>query len=138
MRISDWSSDVCSSDLGLTTEAVDVHAEGLIFPPTRYSHARDWSDNGPLKRLVAANIRVPGQTIGDFDAQFAANSVGAERVRQLCRKYGTETLRTAMGQLIDYSERRFRMALSQLGDGVYYGEDSVDDDGVSDTPLTVK
>src|SRR3546814_7443737 len=87
MRISDWSSDVCSSDLGLTTEAVDVHAEGLIFPPTRYSHARDWADNGPLKRLVAANIRVPGQTIGDFDAQFAANSVGAERVRQLCRKW---------------------------------------------------
>src|SRR3546814_690854 len=59
--------DLGGGNPGLTTEAVDVHAEGLIFPPTRYSQARDWSDNGPLKRLVAANIRVPGQTIGDFE-----------------------------------------------------------------------
>lgn len=130
--------DLGGGNPGLTTEAVDVHAEGLIFPPTRYNYARDWGENGPLKRLVAANIRVPGQTIGDFDAQFAANSVGAERVRQLCSKYGVGAVRAAMAQLIDYSERRIRMALSQLKDGVYYGEDSVDDDGVTDDPLTVK
>jgi len=130
--------DLGGGNPGLTTEAVDVHAEGLIFPPTRYNHARDWEGRGPLKRLVAANIRVPGQTIGDFDAQFAANSVGAERMRQLCEKYGVGTLRAAMRELVEYSERRFRMALSQLADGVYRGEDSVDDDGISDEPLTVK
>ncbi len=130
--------DLGGGNPGLTTEAVDVHAEGLIFPPTRYNHARDWEGRGPLKRLVAANIRVPGQTIGDFDAQFAANSVGAERMRQLCEKYGVATLRAAMSELVEYSERRFRMALSQLADGVYYGEDSVDDDGITDEPLTVK
>lgn len=130
--------DLGGGNPGLTTEAVDVHAEGLIFPPTRFSHARDWEGRGTLKRLIAANIRVPGQTIGDFDAQFAANSVGAERMRQLCRKYGAATVRAAMAELIDYSERRFRAALSELPDGVYHGEDSVDDDGLSDTPLTVK
>ncbi|MDS1139201.1 hydantoinase B/oxoprolinase family protein [Pusillimonas sp. SM2304] len=130
--------DLGGGNPGLTTEAVDVHAEGIIFPPTRYNHARDWEGRGPLKRMVAANIRVPGQTIGDFDAQFAANSVGAERMRQLCEKYGAATLRAAMGELVDYSERRFRMALSQLADGVYHGEDSVDDDGITDQPLTVK
>ena len=130
--------DLGGGNPGLTTEAVDVHAEGLIFPPTRYNHARDWEGRGPLKRLVAANIRVPGQTIGDFDAQFAANSVGAERMRQLCEKYGVGTLRAATRELVEYSERRFRMALSQLADGVYRGEDSVDDDGISDEPLTVK
>lgn len=130
--------DLGGGNPGLTTEAVDVHAEGLIFPPTRYNYHRDWEGRGPLKRLVAANIRVPQQTIGDFDAQFAANSVGAERMRQLCQKYGADTVRAAMRELIDYSERRVRSALSQLADGVYYGEDSVDDDGVTDTPLTVK
>ncbi|WP_237173451.1 hydantoinase B/oxoprolinase family protein [Paracandidimonas lactea] len=130
--------DLGGGNPGLTTEAVDVHAEGLIFPPTRYNHARDWEGRGPLKRLVAANIRVPGQTIGDFDAQFAANSVGAERMRQLCRKYGSQALQAAMTELVDYSERRFRKALSQLADGVYYGEDAVDDDGITDEPLVVK
>src|SRR3546814_14852532 len=29
MRISDWSSDVCSSDLAVDAVAVEVHADGL-------------------------------------------------------------------------------------------------------------
>src|SRR3546814_12002792 len=72
--------DLGGGNPGLTTEAVDVHAEGLIFPPTRYSHARDWVDNGTLKRVVAANIRVPGLHIGAFNAKFATHLDGAEGV----------------------------------------------------------
>ena len=130
--------DLGGGNPGLTTEAVDVHAEGFIFPPSRYNMQHDWENNGPLRRLLAANIRVPAQTIGDFDAQFAANRVGAERLRQLCAKYGVRTIELAMGQLINYSESRFRAALLALPDGIYYGEDAVDDDGVTDTPLVVK
>lgn len=130
--------DLGGGNPGLTTEAVDVHAEGFIFPPSRYNMQHDWENNGPLRRLLAANIRVPAQTIGDFDAQFAANRVGAERLRQLCTKYGVQTIELAMGQLINYSESRFRAALLALPDGVYYGEDAVDDDGITDTPLVVK
>lgn len=130
--------DLGGGNPGLTTEAVDVHAEGFIFPPMRFNHARDWLGAGPLKRLLAANIRVPAQTIGDFDAQFAANTVGAERMRQLCRKYGTPTIRHAMSRLIDYSESRVRAAIAAVPDGTYIGEDAVDDDGISDTPLVVK
>jgi N-methylhydantoinase B len=130
--------DLGGGNPGLTTEAVDVHAEGFIFPPSRYNMQHDWENNGPLRRLLAANIRVPAQTIGDFDAQFAANRVGAERLRQLCAKYGVQTIELAMGQLINYSESRFRAALLALPDGVYYGEDAVDDDGITDTPLVVK
>ena len=130
--------DLGGGNPGLTTEAVDVHAEGFIFPPSRYNMQHDWENNGPLRRLLAANIRVPAQTIGDFDAQFAANRVGAERLRQLCAKYGVRTIELAMGQLINYSESRFRAALLALPDGIYYGEDAVDDDGITDTPLVVK
>jgi len=130
--------DLGGGNPGLTTEAVDVHAEGFIFPPSRYSRAHDWDGRGNLKRLLAANIRVPGQTIGDFDAQFAANAVGAERIRQLCQKYGVQKLQSAMNGLISYSETRFRAALAELKNGVYHGEDAVDDDGITDEPLVVK
>ena len=130
--------DLGGGNPGLTTEAVDVHAEGFVFPPSRYNLQRDWDNNGPLKRLLAANIRVPGQTIGDFDAQFAANSVGGERLKQLFQKYGVNAMELAMAQLIDYSETRCRAAIASLPDGVYYGEDAVDDDGITDKPLTVK
>jgi N-methylhydantoinase B len=44
----------------------------------------------------------------------------------------------AMTELIDYSERRFRAAVAEIPDGDYEGEDAIDDDGLSDTPLTVR
>jgi len=129
--------DLGGGNPGLTPDAADVHAEGIIFPPSVYNFERDWS-GGPLERLVAANIRAPDQTIGDFYAQFASNAIGAERVRQLCQRYGVAKVNQAMTDLIDYSERRFRAALAAIPDGDYYGEDAVDDDGLTDTPLTVR
>ena len=128
--------DLGGGNPGLSPDAVDVHAEGIIFPPSMYNFARDWN-GGPLERLVAANVRVPDQTIGDFYAQFAANAIGAERVKQLCGKYGIETVTRTMTELIDYSERRFRAALSEVPDGEYFGEDAIDDDGLSDENETL-
>jgi N-methylhydantoinase B len=130
--------DLGGGNPGLTPDAADVHAEGLIIPPTRYNLRRDWADGGPLQRLIAANIRVPHQTIGDFNAQFAANAIGAARLRELCARYGIDVVRRAMAALLDYSERRVRAAIAAIPDGVYVGEDAVDDDGLSDAPLPVR
>ena len=71
--------DLGGGNPGMTPDAVDVHAEGIIIPPSRYTYDRDWN-GGPLERLVAANVRVPSQTIGDFYAQFAANAIGTARM----------------------------------------------------------
>jgi len=129
--------DLGGGNPGLTPDAVDVHAEGIIIPPSRYSYRRDWN-GGPLERLVAANVRVPSQTIGDFYAQFAANAIGAARMAELCTRYGTAKVLAAMRELMNYSERRFRAALAAIPDGTYHGEDAVDDDGLDDQPLPVK
>ena len=122
---------------GLNPDATDVHQEGLIIPPSKYNHARDWS-GGPLERLIRANIRVPNQTIGDFNAQFAANFIGMDRVQTLCAKFGVETFEAAMAELLDYSERRMRRAIAAAPDGVYTGADALDDDGIGDEPLPVR
>ena len=122
---------------GMNPDATDVHQEGLIIPPSRYNMQRDWS-GGPFERLIAANIRVPELTIGDFNAQFAANAVGGERVRQLCARYGAETVLSVMDSHLAYSERRMRAAIAEIPDGVYRGEDAVDDDGVGSGPLPVR
>ena len=122
---------------GLNMAASDVHQEGVIFPPSKYNLNRDWN-GGPLERLVRANIRVPHQTIGDFNAQFAANGIGIERVGALCERYGSATVMAAMDELLAYSERRMRAAIRQAPDGVYEGEDALDDDGLSSDPLPVK
>jgi len=129
--------DLGGGNAGINNAAADVHAEGIIFPPSKYNFDRDWN-GGPLERLVTANIRVPVQTIGDLNAQFAANAVGTRRVQQLFEKYGADVVKSTMNELLNYSEMRFRAAVAEIPDGVYFGEDAVDDDGVHDEPLVVK
>src|SRR5205085_2916237 len=121
---------------GLNIHASDVYQEGIRFPPSRYSFEHDWN-GGSFERLVTANVRVPDLTIGDFNAQFAANAIGALRVKQLCERYGADKVEAAMAEMQDYSERRVRAAIAQAPKGTFYGEDAVDDDGQTDEPLVL-
>jgi N-methylhydantoinase B len=122
---------------GLNPNAGDIHQEGLVFPPTKYSFSRDWS-GGSLERFVASNVRMPDATIGDLNAQFAANAIGAERMRELCRKFGVETVDAAMVEMLDYAERRIRSAIRAVPDGIYTGEAMLDDDGIGQEPVRIK
>ncbi len=130
--------DIGGGAPGLNNSATDLYQEGIILPPSKYNLQRDWVDNGPLRNLIASNIRIPEQTIGDIDAQFAACQIGIARVQELCGKYGAPVVRGAMAEMIDYVERRFRAAIAALPDGVYTAEDRLDDDGVGTEPLPVR
>ena len=130
--------DVGGGAPGMNASATDYYQEGLVIPPSKYNLVRDWQDDGPFQRFIAANIRVPDQTIGDIDSQFAACGVGAQRVRDLCTKYGAATVQEAMRELIAYTERRVRSAVAAIPDGVYVGEDMIDDDGLTDVPLPIR
>ncbi len=129
--------DLGGGSPGLNPSATDVWAEGLIIPPLKLNMGRDWH-GGMFERLLRANVRVPHQTMGDFDAQMAANAIGTARVRELAERYGVDKVAAAMAALQDYSEARMRAAIRATPDGVYHGEDAVDDDGESDAPLPVR
>ena len=122
---------------GLNPNATDIHSEGLIFPALKLNRDRDWV-RGPWETFVRANVRMPDATLGDIDAQFAANAVGAERLIALANKYGSSKLAAAMSEMLDYSERRIRNALRAAPDGTFKGEDAIDDDGQGSGPIKVK
>lgn len=129
--------DLGGGSAGLNALASDVYQEGLLLPPLKFSLSCDWN-GGTFERLLAANIRVPDQTLGDFNAQFAAKAIGIERVRQLCAKYGVMSVKATMLELIDYAERQLRAAIRALPDGVYTGEDAGDDIEGAGSPLWVR
>ncbi|MEM6623527.1 MAG: hydantoinase B/oxoprolinase family protein [Pseudomonadota bacterium] len=129
--------DLGGGAAGLNPHAGDVHQEGLVFPPTKYQQARDWN-GGPLQRLIAANVRMPDATIGDLDAQFAANRIGAKRLQALADRFGADVLAEAMAEMLSYSERRMRNAIAGLPDGTYRAEAAMDDDGITDQPVVVR
>ncbi len=129
--------DIGGGAPGLNMAARELYQEGLILPPARYNVRRDWN-GGALERLLRRNIRVPEQTIGDVNAQFAGNEIGAARVQALCRKYGHDIVRASMAELIAYSERRMRAAIAEAPDGVYEGEDVIDSDGDGGQTLPIR
>lgn len=129
--------DVGGGAPGTNNAATDIFSEGIIIPPARWNYACDWQ-NGNLRRMIGANIRVPDQTLGDIDSQFAACFTGIARVRELCARYGAATVEAAMAGQIAYVERRVRAAVASIPDGTYVGEDFVDDDGLSAEPLRVR
>src|SRR5689334_988217 len=87
--------DLGGGSPGLNPRPSDAYQAALLSPPTKSNMARDWN-GGILERIVTANVRVPSQTIGDFNAQIAANAIGAARIQQLCAKYGAETVTATM------------------------------------------
>ena len=129
--------DLGGGAAGMNPNAGDVHQEGLIFPPTKYNLDRDWN-GGPLERFVAANVRMPDSTIGDINAQFAANAIGGKRLCALAEKFGAARLDAAMKEMLNYSERRIRSAIRDLPNGVFDAEAKIDDDGVGETPVVIR
>lgn len=128
--------DIGGGAPGLNVSATDIYQEGLILPPMKFNLERDWN-GGAFERFIAANVRVPNQTIGDLNAQLAANAVGAARVAHLCARHGVATVAAVMDAMLDYSERRVRAAIAAIPDGVYRGDDALDDDGIHEEPLPV-
>ncbi|APX23041.1 MAG: methylhydantoinase [Rhodobacteraceae bacterium] len=129
--------DIGGGSPGLSVHARDVHSEGIIIPPTKFSMSRDWN-GGMLERILRANVRAPLQTMGDFNAQIAANRIGAQRIGEMCERYGAETVEEVMAEFQSYTERRVRAAIAEAPDGVYLGEAVIDDDGVGTTPVRIK
>src|SRR3546814_17093252 len=92
MRISDWSSDVCSSDLRRAVRAGRRRAQPLgLGKSTRARGARARAGAGQRRRAVRRRRRrhVPGATAGRGGAPATHNAAGSE-TREIGRAAGRE------------------------------------------------
>jgi N-methylhydantoinase B len=127
------------ADLGgprAATLAQDIWEEGLVIPPTKL-YVRG-QVNPEVERFIAANSRIPVETLGDLRGQVASCRVGAERTRDLCERFGAETLRGGCAELMARVAGQLRDALAAMPDGTREAEGLLDHDGVShDRPRRV-
>src|SRR5437762_5532362 len=120
--------DIGSATPGSYGAVTEIYGEGLRLPPVRlYRNGRPDPD---IERIIFANVRTPAERQGDLRAQVAANRRGAQRLEALARKYGADELLRIMDEVLEYSERMMRAALSRLPDGEASFEDLFDGDGV--------
>jgi N-methylhydantoinase B len=106
-------------------DATELYQEGLIIPPVKF--VKSGAIDPELSWLIRSNVRTPDVQMGDLRAQIAANYTGVRRVLELTEKYGADVLHTSMGEIMDYSERRMRAAISGMPSGVYEASDYMED-----------
>ncbi|HVH75748.1 MAG TPA: hydantoinase B/oxoprolinase family protein [Stellaceae bacterium] len=134
--------DIGSATPGSYGAVTEIYGEGLRLPPVRLY--RDFAPDLNVERIIFANVRTPAERRGDLAAQVAANRRAQQRLGALADKYGAEELMRIMAEVLDYSERMMRGALSALPDGEAEFADVFDGDGVlapgasEDEPFRVK
>jgi N-methylhydantoinase B len=119
-----WA-DIGGSEPGsFNAMATSCFAEGLRIPAVRlYSEG---VRNDELVHLILGNVRLPKQSTGDLQAMLHAVWDGERRLHDVVAKYGVETVRATLGEMLDYSERLLQAELGALTPGVYECEDWCD------------
>ena len=110
-----------------------IYAEGIRIPTVKIF--REGELDKDILNLILLNCRVRHIRLGDLNAQFACNKKGVQRMEDVCAKYGKETVALCMEELLDYSERKIRMALSAIPNGSHEFEDYLDSDGLGSGPI---
>lgn len=116
--IAPGSSSVCD----------EIIKEGLRIPPLKII------ERGVVRedalRLILANVRVPQDRMGDFQAARAGHQRATERMAKLCRRYGVQTIQTVMRDTLQYSQKRVAAQLLSLPDADVSNQESLDGDGI--------
>jgi N-methylhydantoinase B len=115
-------------------DAMDAYAEGLQFKAIKVYQRGVKIE--PVWQMLRDNIRTSKLVVGDMEAQVAACRIGARRYLELIERYGLETVQNAYADLLDYSERLMRSAISELPDGDYTATTYLD--GYLDDPNPAK
>src|SRR5579863_2453042 len=107
----------------------EIYQEGFRIPPVKIMRAGKMQSD--VLALLLSNVRTPQEREGDLGAQIAACHTGAQRLDEICSRYGPQRAKKAAQELLDYSEEMMRAFLDQVPSGTYQAEDFLDDDGIS-------
>jgi len=100
--------------------AKTIYEEGLHFPCLRVQ--RNYEDISDIIRMIKYRIRVPDQWYGDYIAQVGSVRIAEKRIKEMCDKYGMDTLLAFINQWQVYGEERMLAEIKGLPKGEWEGE----------------
>jgi len=115
--------------------ATECWQEAVQIPPVRI--VRGGELEADVLAILKANTRLPDSLWGDLNGQLAALELGARRLGDLLDEYGDATVQDALGLLRERAVKLMRAHIAALPDGEYAYQDTLDNDGVRDEPLTI-
>lgn len=137
-----WTANIAhNSDVGgmapgsLTGEATEIFQEGLRLPAIKI--ISQGKPIEPVMEIIKVNSRMPDVLTGDVWAAIASVRIGARRLEELARKYGTETFTRAMTGFMDYGEQVSRHAMASLPKGTFELSEEQDDGTLYNVKITI-
>jgi N-methylhydantoinase B len=118
---------------GYSADANSIFEEGLALPPMKLY--RKGVVVPEVLEIIAENVRVPDQVMGDIQAQLGAARLAARRTSELLRETGLDDLETVSAAVLARSEKAMRAAIRRVPDGVYANAGTMDG---FDEPLDIK
>lgn len=129
-------SDIGGMSPGSMPLAEEIYQEGLRIPPVKL--IQKGVLNHDVWDILLANVRTPQEREGDIAAMLGANKTGERRLMEILSKYGWPEVSFYLGEILNYSERMTRRAISSIPNGMYEAEDFLDNDGITDKPICIR
>lgn len=120
----------------LSRANTEVHQEGIRFKPSKLISGGVM--NQELVDTMLLNVRMPEQNWGDLKAQIASVNIGEKKVHEMIRKFGVDTVRDGIQDILDVAEKQARAVIEKLPDGVYHFVDYLDEDGPGGDPVRIE
>ena len=122
-------ADVGGAVAGSTSaNATEMFQEGLLLPPIKIVDAG--VAQADIERIILTNSRQPALVRGDMHAQIAVTQMGVQRVKELCERFGPQTVTDAFAAILKGAEDELRAAIAKLPEGQSSAEGLLDSDGV--------
>ena len=115
--------------------ATECWQEAVQIPSVRI--VRGGRLDADVLAILQANTRLPDSLWGDLNGQLAALELGEKRLNGLLDEYGDDLVLNALGELRSRALRLMRSHIAALPDGRYSFEDVLDNDGITNVPLTI-
>lgn len=128
--------DIGAMHMGTRGWGTEIFQEGVRIPPLKLVEQGRLDEK--VMAIILTNTRTPEVHENDVLSQLASVQVAAEDVLALYRKYGRETMRICLDDLLDYSERRTREQIALIPDGTYSHAEPVLDDGACGGPYWLR
>lgn len=112
-------------------KAREMYQEGIRIPAVKLVDAGELRED--VLEMILTATRLPAQLGLDIRAFIATLNVAADRMAELCQRYGVSLVQHVMRMTVEESERRFRARLAELPDCKVHVRDFMEHDGHANT-----
>lgn len=130
-----WADIGGASPGGFNSRASEIYQEGVRIPAVKI--VERGKVNLAALQLLMANVRIPEQRLGDFEAQLLSLEAGQRRAASLLDAFGGDVVRATIDELSRRSEEMCRARLREIPNGTYEADEILDGDGISSDPVRI-